>query len=202
MIDLKKISILLVAIILIVLSFSSCDKEENTIRIDDINIFISEEYVVEDRNAGAEWWKDIPGRNARKFFPSYDEIEYEYSDISFYVYAYAGLSFPDATFVLELKFDDSEKYEEAKSDIYTIYDYLEKPVKSEMPSCEYKVGDYLIKVLTEGKEEDSFPNFIYTICENDNENIIRYMFLYSTHQDTIHISDFVNGVKKHTNCQW
>ena len=201
----KKISLLIV--IIVFLSFCSCDvvsleDEENITRINDINMFINEEYAKNNSDSEAEWWQQTPGRGARKFFPFYNEIEYEYSDINFYVYAYAGISYPDATFVLELKFDDVEKYKEAKADIYTTYDFLEKPVNSEMPSCEYNIGNYLVKIITEGEEEDYFPHMVYAICENDNENIIRYLFVYSQHQDAIQGAELVNGVKKRSNCEW
>ena len=192
-------------IILILTLLSSCDSQEDSkIRISDINMFITEEYLSEDRyNEEVEWWKREAGVLAKDLFPEYDEIEYDYSDINFYIYAYMGLfNYPDASFVLELKFDNAEKYAEAKADIHTIYKFLENPVNLEMPACEYTVGNYLVRILTEGEQYDNFPHYVYTICENDDECILRYMFLYSSEQDAINVKDFIYDIENGTNCEW
>ena len=186
-----------------ILVLCSCGSAKNATRINDISIFVNEEYVSFDStDPNVEWWKKTPGRNAKRFFPSYEEIVYEYANIEFYIFAYLGVTFPDATFVLEMQFDDASKYEEAKADIYALYDFLEKPVRKTMPACEYTVGDFVIKILTQGEDRDSFPHSVFAICENDNENIMRYMYLYCEDIDAIATSDFVNGVKNRTNCEW
>ena len=112
--------VLLVVMVLMSLVYAvSCENDKNTTKLDDINIFINEEYYSgyeEDENM---WWKTTAGENARDFFPPYEEIQYKYSDINFYVYANNNFfAFPDATLVLELVFDNAVDYEAAKKDIY------------------------------------------------------------------------------------
>ena len=115
----RTMSVILI-LIFTTLAFSSCD--DYTTRIDDIDMFINETYYSNDDQA--EWWKKKAGKNAKRFFPAYEELQYEYTDINFYVYSCAGFTFPDATLVLELKFDDVKKYEEAKTEIYSNYNFF------------------------------------------------------------------------------
>ena len=197
----KKLLLIVLAIVMVI-ALISCDRDENEIRIDDINVFKNKEYISEDYDNYDLWWKTTAGQCASNFFPPYEEIKYNYSDINFYVYAHADfIAYPDATFVLELVFDNEIDYQNAKKDIYSTYDFLKEPVKREMPACEYVIGEFTVKILTEG-EEDNFPHQVYAICENDKAYTIRYLTVYDEDMDIMRKSHFKNGVEKYSNCKW
>ncbi|MBQ7226685.1 MAG: hypothetical protein IJX02_08825 [Clostridia bacterium] len=194
-----KIVLSIVAVFL-VLILPSCSGEEYTTRTSDINLFINEEYAKETD----DYYKSIAGKNAQDFFPPYNEIEYKYTEINFYTYACADFFvYPDYTYVLELVFNDETEYEKAKADIHSIYDFLQEPIanKSEMPACEYQINKFLVKILTEGAD-DNFPHSVYAICENDKEHVIRYLYLYDIDHDILVISDFAEAVVRYTSCTW
>ena len=202
----RTMSVILV-LIFTTLAFSSCD--DYTTRIDDIEMFINETYYSDDYVEGDDYWKYPEGRNAHDFFPSYDEIEYAYSDINFYVYACSDFfDYPDTTIVLELKFDNAQAYNNAKQDIYSTYTFLQNSVEDDMwlsltvmPQAEFTIGNYKVKIITQGEEND-FPHNVYAICENQSEWVIRYLYVYDLDQDALDEDDFIDGIIDNSNCDW
>ena len=187
-----------------IFALTSCEKD--AVRIDDIDMFINETYYSNDPEDAS--WKYY-GENAYEFFPSYDEIKYDYSDIKFYVYSYSDLFFyPDITYVLELKFDNKQSYDVAKQDIFAQYNFLQDSVKEDrwpystiMPQATYTIGNYTVKIITQG-EQDNFPNNVYAICENQTDFVIRYLYVYDLDNDALNADDFIDGIIESSNCKW
>ena len=199
----KKCFALVMTVLTLMTLLISCDDEDAT-RIDDVNMYIEESYYTFDREDLS--WKYSAGRAAYGFFPPYNELEFNYSDLNFYVYNYAGLTYPETTIILELKFDDKQAYDEASTEIHSTYKFLEAPVKgdlfsTEMPRAEYQIGGFLVKIITQG-EQNNFPHSVYAICENDNEMVLRYLYIYDMHTDGINERGFINGIVEHSNCSW
>ncbi|MBQ7226684.1 MAG: hypothetical protein IJX02_08820 [Clostridia bacterium] len=196
-------------VILTVFLLTSCHDDPEAEQMTDLNLFISEGYAVYSENDESSWWKQKAGVYAKEFFPKYEEIEYEYSTINFFVYTYNHkVVFVDVALILEMSFDDASTYEKAKADIVSNYTFLEKRVRDDdgigfsMPAPEFQVGDYLVKIITEGAENDSYPTRICAIGLNDDEKAIRYIYLYDANASEISEETFVKTVGRSCNGEW
>ena len=199
-----------ILLLLVILGLTSCHEPIETENIRDLNLYINEDYAKPfEENGESIWWKKEAGLCAKEFFPKYDEIEYSYSSIDFYVYAYNNHNqFLDVAFVLELTFDNAEEYEETKNNVYSSYSFLEKRVRDDdgigyaMPAPEFQSKNFLVKIITEGEEKDDYPKRICAIGLNDEKYILRYIFLYDSNTSDVSEELFKNRLTSTCNHNW
>lgn len=201
----KKIVILSFLFVLILCSFNSCG-EKNVTRITDINLFINEDYANEEKFSEKyqKYYVENAGKHAKEFFPEYEDIEYQYDDIEFYM-SLSSYGFPNAVMVLELKFDNSEAYQNAKQDIYSKYDFLDGRLERNglvrMPTNEFYIGNYYCRAID--SEEFFYPSHFGIICTNEENSTIRYLHCYNDHlSDLTRIEWLINGVEDNSGCDW
>ncbi|MBQ8298831.1 MAG: hypothetical protein IJX99_03035 [Clostridia bacterium] len=192
----KKLLIAVLVILLTLIMASCVEKEVG------IDLYKDEVYAKEYTYGGGEQWSQNTSERAKKFFPSYEEIEYQYSEIEFYSY-YDNLL--GSSFVLELVFDNEEEYQKSKDDIYSNYEFLQDKVlegkKSVMPAYELYTGEYFIKIVQ--YSDWVYPNNFAAICVNDEEYIIRYFFYYDLDlYDLKSESQLRYHIQKYSNCEW
>lgn len=190
---------LLIAVSLVLCACHEIPVEEN---YSDIQLFINEDYAdTTEIDGEAVWWKKEAGVYAKEFFPKYEEIEYGYASIDFRIRSYRTTAFGDACFILKLGFDNAEEYEKAKADIQESHTFLEERVRDNdgigfvIPVHEVREGDYIVKIVTNGKEKDKYPNHISAIAFNDKENEIRYLYIYESHDATVEAPTLQNEIK-------
>lgn len=197
----KRIIALVMLILLVLLT--SCHEPYKREDLNDINLFITEDYAkaVED-NGESIWWKKDAGVYAKEFFPKYDEIKSDDLSLDFFVRYYENATgFLDAALVLELSFDSAKKYDELKTDIYSNYTFLEKMVRDDdgigfvIPIAEFQSDNYLIRIVTNGECGDDYPNRICVFGFNDTDNVIKYIYLYDSNRHEIEESEFKGVIK-------
>ena len=199
-VNMRKISFLIL-IGFICLLFTSCEKY--TTSITDINVYVNEDYANED--VFDNEWITNAGKLAKQVFPKYEEINYNYDKIEFYLYSNNMMRTIDTTFVLELTFDSFAEYELAKNDIYSRYEFLDEKVKEGvstlMPSNEFKIGNYFARIAV--TSVDKYPKRFLAICTNEETMTIRYLFCYDTDTDAISsTSKLIKAINKASNCSW
>lgn len=197
---------LMALLIALCIFLQACTTGE-AIQIHDSSIYKNNEYINLEEYQNT--WLINAGNNASKFFPEYEDINFEYSSVDFYIYCNTVndtfITFPDATLILELSFSDKESYDSAKENINNTYEYLKEPVKStfsyEMPSGNFMIGSYDCFVIKNDK--DRYLKSFNTICYNEDELKIRYLYCYETDTDSISsINQLVESIKQRTACDW
>lgn len=170
--------------------------------INGIDIYINEDYA--DENDYDDPWIHKAGKLAKKFFPKYSEIDYNYKDVEFYLYS-NNIGYPDTVLTLEIVFDNIDEYNFAKNDVNSQYEFLEEKVtngnRCVMPSPEFKINNFDCKVVKANAE--SYPKHFGIICTNDTEMIIRYVYCYDTDLDILSsMSELIDGIKKSEKIKW
>ena len=183
---------LILILIFTVLVLSSCHETPVEESYNDIQLFIDEDYADLTKVDGeAIWWKKEAGVYAKDFFPKYEKIEYKYSSISFNIWCKKTTAFMDVSFVLEMRFDSSEEYEKAKVDILAQNNFLQDKIRDDdgigflIPNHEYNIGDFLVKIVTNGAEKDNYPTHIPAIAFNDSNKALKYIFIYESNDTTV-----------------
>ena len=190
--------IILVLMIIFLLGFTSCTENKYC----DIDTFKNRDFSFE-QICGNEYWVDYVYDTEDEFLPKYDEIEYSYSNIEFYVWLN---SISGSTHVLELCFDDVTEYENAKNDIYSKYELLDSNViehgHTTMPTGTVQVGEFLCKIVSEGERYD-YPHNFSAICVNEEQLIIRYFFYFNQDLDVISSERSLKRIfEQNTDCKW
>lgn len=200
----KKILTSIMVLFSILSSMISCGQKYVT-SCADISLFINEDYANEELfNKDFHRWITDAGKKAVIFFPKYRDIQYLYSEMQFYLYS-KPTGFPNTTMVLELNFEKIHEYQDAKLDVYSQYDFLDKKVESScgvtMPVSEFYINDYFCKVVY--SEDFKYPYYFGIICTNDKSCTMRYLYCYSTEQDALtKIEWLINGVIRNSACSW
>lgn len=180
-----------------------CSCKNYVTSLTDIDIYINEDYANENVFVDNTWITDA-GKNAKKVFPKYEEISYNYDKIEFYLFS-DNMKEIDTTFVLELVFDNTKDYEDAKKDVYSTYTFLKEKERDGihilMPSSEMNIGNYFVKIAV--TDVDDYPKSFLAICINDESNIIRYLYCYDTDTDGFSSTNrLIRAIKSSTACQW
>lgn len=163
----------------------------------DIEIYIQQKY--HDKDAFGEKVYHS-GVGADYFLPKYEEIEYNYSDIDFYIFdGTATLSKTAVTFVLDLKFNDKTEYESAKQNELATHDFMteyEGKKWYEKPVFEFNIGDYLCKTV----DGNGYPSRVRLICLNDYNYVLRYL-IFEEWESPEYVKD-ADYILSCTNCPW
>ena len=175
--------------------FAGC--EDASRKYHDIEIYIQQKY--RDKEAFSEKVYHS-GAGADYFLPKYEEIEYNYSDIDFYIFdGTATLIRTAVTFVLDLKFSDKNEYEAAKqNELLTRSFRTEYKEKKwyEKPVFEFDIKNYHCKTV-DGK---GFPCYFGLICLNDTDYVLRYLF-FEEWESPEYVKD-ADYILSCTNCPW
>lgn len=134
------------------------------------------------------------------FMPKYEEIEYNYSDIDFYIYNGVGtLTKTAITFVLDLMFSDKDEYESAKQNELSTRTFMteyEGKKPDENPVFEFNFGTFYCKTA-DGK---GYPQYVMLICLDDSNCVLRYLvFQEWINRDEVKAPEYI---VKCTNCPW
>ena len=134
------------------------------------------------------------------FLPRYEDVQYNYSDIDFYIFdGTATMDKTAVTFALDLSFDNIDAYNEAKSSELEsrtfMTDYSENN-RYENAEFEFTTGDFSCKTVY----DDDYPRRFELICFNDGTYTLRYLFFeeweaWEYAQD----KDYIINC---TNCPW
>lgn len=140
------------------------------------------------------------GMGIEYFMPKYEEIEYNYSDIDFYIFNGASTVTKTAiTFALDLIFSDKDEYESAKQSELSTRTFMteyEEKTPNENSAFEFKFGTFLCKTV-DGK---GYPQCVRFICLDDSNYILRYLvFDEWINQDEVKAPEYI---VKCTNCPW
>ena len=193
---LSMILILLIIILNVALCFAGCSDASK--KYHDIDIYIHQTY--HDIDALGEYVYRS-GSGADYFLPKYEEIEYNYSDIDFYIFdGTATLTRTAVTFVLDSKFDDEAEYETAKQNELStrefMTEYKDKKWFDRRPVFEFTLGDFLCKTVN----GNGYPRRVRLICMNDSSFILRYLIFEEWEApERIQSPDYI---KSCSNCPW
>ncbi len=178
-----------------VLYATSCSNEPRT--YNDVNIYIEQKFYNEEEFGEKVYHTGISAMN---FIPEYEEIEYDYSYIKFYIFdGTATMTKTAVSFVLDLYFSDKNVYQSAKTNELEQHifmtDYSGKKWY-ENPEFEFSIGDFFCKIVY----NDNYPRRYGLICSNDNNFILRYLFFEEWEgPEYVQSKDYI---KKCTNCPW
>ena len=162
----------------------------------DINIYIQQQY--HNKEVFGDKVYSL-GVSADNFMPEYDEIEYNYSDIDFYIYnGTATMTKTAVTFALDLKFNDKDEYESAKSFELSAREFMTE-YKGKQPNksiFEFELGDFLCKTV----EGNGYPRCAGFICLNDSKLVLRYLIFEEWESpESVKDARYISGC---TNCPW
>ena len=133
------------------------------------------------------------GKVAQKFFErfvsldGYETISFKYRDKE---NAITLKSATHTTFVLDVKYG-SESYIRHKENIWG---YTNKPNKNDMNNY---FGSYLITVID--NENDIYSDNCCAVCFCEEQNIIRYVFLYNVKRQEVNVYSF-SSVTMNSSC--
>ncbi len=191
----KIVGILIITFIVGSLFFFGC--KDNSKKYHDIEIYIQQKYLDKDVFGEKVYHTGI---DANFFLPKYEDIEYNYSEIDFYIFSgTATLSNTAVTFALDLKFDDKEKYESAKQNELSTREFMteyEDKKWNENPVFEFTIGDFVCKTVY----DDDYPRRFGLICLNDNSLVLRYLY-FEEWESPEYVKDS-NYIFNCTNCPW
>lgn len=163
----------------------------------DIEIYTLQKYHDKDTFGEKVYHSGV---GADYFLPKYEEIEYNYSDIDFYIFDGTATSSKTAvTFVLDLKFNDKTEYESAKQNELITRDFMtEYDGKKwyENPVVEFNIGNYFCKTV----DGTGYPSRVRLICLNDNNYILRYL-IFEEWESPEYVKD-ADYISSCTNCPW
>lgn len=134
------------------------------------------------------------------FMPKYEEIEYNYSDIDFYIFnGEANDTKTAITFALDLMFSDKDEYESAKQNELSTRTFMteyEGKKPNENPVFEFNFGTFLCKTV----DLKSYPQYVKLICLDDSNYVLRYLVLKEwINRDEVKTPEYI---VKCTNCPW
>lgn len=95
---------------------------------------------------------------------------------------------------------EKENFLEKKKQIDELYDYLDEPVYNSylgmntVPQVEFKIDNYVFRVIAKENETYGYPNSIGMIATSESESKILYFAFYS--QDLDYIEDMGEFVEK------
>lgn len=164
----------------------------------DVQIYSEKTYLDKDKFGEKVYFT---GLGARSFLPEFSEITYDYSDIDFYLFNGTATSSNTAvTFVLDLKFEDAERYEEAKQTELSCHafrtEYADKKWLDCVPLFEFSEGSYVCKTV----QNDHYPSRFGLLCYSDDNNSLRYLFF-----EEWEASGYIQSkeyIIECTNCPW
>lgn len=172
-------------------------------RYDDVDLYKNRVFLDEEKFDSRF---NYTAKLADKFLPSYEEIDFGYSDIGFYIYdGSPNITKTALTFVLELKFDNDTAYSAAREEIlgsYTLMTEEDVQSKSSLREVKYEleVGSFEC-VTVNGDGYTKFPEYYGLLCFNDSGKTIRYLYFReleapeSFHGDSEYVIEC-------TNCDW
>ena len=126
---------------------------------------------------------------SNKFFPKYEDIDYKYSSLDFYIYDGSGYYTEAITYTLDIYFDDINIYNEEKKEIINKYNNCIGQIKITKGSYECLSID-----------DESCSNFRKScsiLCLNDNSLCIRMVYYQS-----VSIGDYIDDMLSCTSCSW
>lgn len=164
------------------------------LKYDDINLYINNDYVfLNDSNI----YKNTSA-NCMKYLPKYNEFEYKDNIKGFYIFdGKKTLLSTSISFVLELEFINSYKYEEFISYENSRFEYnYDMNIKKNDYEC------YLVKnqYLTFYSYKNSLPYQFGMLCLNYKKQNARYIYFIECEEPCVD-KEF-NIVFKNTNCDW
>lgn len=140
------------------------------------------------------------GYNANYFLPKYEEIEYNYSDIDFYLFdGTATMARTAVTLVLDLQFSDKAEYESAKQNELTMRNFrteYEDKKWYDRPVFEFNIRDFFCKTVY----GEDYPCRFGLICLNDSNYILRYLY-FQEWESPEFVKD-ADYIYRCTNCPW
>ncbi|MDE6790937.1 MAG: hypothetical protein K2J61_04365 [Clostridia bacterium] len=166
-------------------------------RYHDIEIYIQQKYLDKEEFGEQVYYT---GAGVDYFIPKFEEIEYNYSDIDFYIFdGTATLSHTAVTFALDLKFSDKNEYESAKQNELStrtfMTEYAEKK-QNENPVFEFNLGNFSCKTV----DGSGFPRRVRFICLDDSNYVLRYL-VFEEWESPEFVKD-ATYILNCTNCPW
>lgn len=191
----KIVGLLIVAFILGSFFYYGCT--DHSKKYHDIEIYIQQKYLDKDVFGDKVYHS---GAGAKFFLPKYEDIEYSYSEIDFYIYdGTATLGNTAVTFALDLKFDDKQKYESAKQNELSTREFMteyEDKKWNENPVFEFKIGSFNCKTV----KDEGYPRRVRFICSNDSNFVLRYL-IFEEWESPEYVKNS-NYIFNCTNCPW
>lgn len=166
-------------------------------RYHDIEIYIQQKYHDKDEFGEKVYYSGV---GVDYFMPKFEEIEYNYSDIDFYIFnGTATLSKTAITFALDLKFSDKDEYESAKQNelsTRTLMSEYEAKEGDKEPVFEFNLGNFSCKTV----EGNGYPRRVRFICLDDSNYVLRYLVLEEWESpEFVKDADYILSC---TNCPW
>ena len=148
--------------------------EKNIIKSDDILLYQTNEYP---------------------YLPNYDEFEYKEYINGFYLYdSSKALSGQAVTYVLELKFNTLDEYNNFLEYEYNRFEYkMDSKIKRNNYEC------YICPSFEMYYYKGEMPYALGMLCLNKTDLVVRYLY-YKDIQIAIDIN--YNSVFNKTNCEW
>ncbi len=165
------------------------DVPRNLISYNDLTIYKNNDY--EDLNPKI---RDV----AEIYLPKYDSFEFKDYVNQFYVFDGSKTLFaPGISIVLELKFNDNEKYE-------AFWEYEKSRINY---TDQYEISKNEYRCYLADEEDLLFvaknaerPYKFCILCENEKEKTVRYVIFYAL--EIIEVDEKFDDVFKFSNCDW
>lgn len=166
----------------------------------DIEIYTQQKYYDKDEFGEKVYHS---GAGVDYFMPKYEEIEYNYSGIDFYIFdGTATLSKTAVTFALDLKFSDKDEYESAKQ--YELstrtfmmeYEAGKRDQWDKDPVFEFNLGNFSCKTV----DGNGYPRRVRFICVDDSNYVLRYL-VFEEWESPEYVKD-ADYILSCTNCPW
>lgn len=180
-------------IILILFLASSCTSFPSR-EYCDVNMYINKEYLNE-QYFKSSFVVSRAGPYADKFFIPYDEINFDYEDMQFYVFdGTDSITKPGISLSLDMKF--GENYHEVKDYLINKYNFYDDDY--------YKatIGKYTCQIVSD-EEITSYIERFGMLCYCDLEKTIRLFYYYDEDYDLDKsLNEYKSKIIKCSNCVW
>lgn len=162
----------------------------------DKEIYIQQRYHDKD-----EFGEQVYAAGARvdDFMPKYEEIEYNYYDIDFYIFdGVVTYTRTAITFALDLMFSVKDEYESAKQNELSTRSFMteyEGKETYENPVFEFTFGTFSCKTV----KHIEYPRGVRFICLDDSNYVLRYLIFVEWYDDEVKDVEYIMS---YTNCPW
>ena len=171
--------------------------EDHSVKYHNVDIYLEQLYLHKDIFTEKIYHTGI---DANFFLPKYEEIEYNYSDIDFYLFnGTPTLSRTAITFALDLMFSDESDYEEAKQNELSTRIFrteYEGKKRNEKPVFEFYKGNFFCKTVY----NDNYPRRFGLLCLDDSDLVLRYLY-FEEWESGRYVKD-PDYIINCTNCPW